>query len=260
MTSQLEGQRKELIDTNQQLDARRRFTETMLAGVSAGVVGLNGDGEITLINRAAARLLNATPDELEGRHYSEAVPELAGLIRRAMSENHGRAAGQADLKRTGVVRHLNVQVRSEAGEASHGFVVTFDDITDLVSAQRTAAWAEVARRIAHEIKNPLTPIQLSAERLKRKYAERGRPPIPKSSPSAPTPSSARWATSAAWSTSSRRSRACRRLSIEDRAGAGTGARRRLPAARGPSADRLRGHRADRAHRRSNATGGWWRRR
>ncbi len=170
MTSQLEAQRKELVDTNEQLDARRRFTETMLAGVSAGVIGLNGEGEITLVNRATARLLNATPEEIEGRHYSEAVPELAGLIRRAMGEGQGRASGQADLKRTGTARHLNVQVRSEAGEAGHGFVVTFDDITDLVSAQRTAAWAEVARRIAHEIKNPLTPIQLSAERLKRKYA------------------------------------------------------------------------------------------
>jgi two-component system nitrogen regulation sensor histidine kinase NtrY len=171
MTSQLEGQRAELVETNEQLDARRRFTEAMLAGVSAGVIGLNGEGEITLVNRATARLLNATPEEIEGRHYSEAVPELAGLIRRAMNEGPGRASGQADLKRTGTVRHLNVQVRSEAGEAGHGFVVTFDDITDLVSAQRTAAWAEVARRIAHEIKNPLTPIQLSAERLKRKYAE-----------------------------------------------------------------------------------------
>jgi len=170
MTSQLQSQRKDLVDANQQLDARRRFTETMLAGVSAGVVGLNADGDVTLINRAAALLLNTTAEDMEGRHYSEAVPELAGLIRRAMSETQGRASGQVDLKRTGAVRHLNVQVRSEAGEASHGFVVTFDDITDLVSAQRTAAWAEVARRIAHEIKNPLTPIQLSAERLKRKYA------------------------------------------------------------------------------------------
>ena len=171
MTSQLENQRRELIETNTQLDARRRFTETMLAGVSAGVVGLNADGEVTLINRAAARLLNATPEELEGRHYSEVMPEFAGLIRHAMAENQGRAAGQVDLKRTNSVRHLNVQVRSEAGEASHGFVMTFDDITDLVSAQRTSAWAEVARRIAHEIKNPLTPIQLSAERLKRKYKD-----------------------------------------------------------------------------------------
>jgi two-component system nitrogen regulation sensor histidine kinase NtrY len=170
MTSQLEAQRKELVDANFQLDARRRFTEAMLAGVSAGVVGLDGDGRITLINRMASRLLNAVPEDVEGRHYSECIPELAGLIRRAMSEPTARAAGQLDVRRDGALRHLNVQVSSEAGDKTHGFVVTFDDITDLVSAQRTAAWADVARRIAHEIKNPLTPIQLSAERLKRKYA------------------------------------------------------------------------------------------
>jgi len=170
MTSQLEGQRKELIDANFQLDSRRRFTEAMLEGVSAGVVGLDGEGRITLINRTASRLLDATPEEIEGRHYSECVPELAGLIRRAMSEPMAQAAGQVDVRRDGALRHLNVQVSSEAGDKTHGFVVTFDDITDLVSAQRTAAWADVARRIAHEIKNPLTPIQLSAERLKRKYA------------------------------------------------------------------------------------------
>ncbi|HXJ01257.1 MAG TPA: PAS domain-containing sensor histidine kinase [Micropepsaceae bacterium] len=170
MTSQLEGQRKELVDANFQLDSRRRFTEAMLAGVSAGVVGLDGEGRITLINRMASRMLNAVPEDIEGRHYSECIPELAGLIRRAITEPTARAAGQVDVRRDGALRHLNVQVSSEAGDKTHGFVVTFDDITDLVSAQRTAAWADVARRIAHEIKNPLTPIQLSAERLKRKYA------------------------------------------------------------------------------------------
>jgi two-component system nitrogen regulation sensor histidine kinase NtrY len=171
MTSQLEGQRNALVDANRQLDVRRRFTEAMLAGVSAGVVGLNGEGRVTLINRTAAQLLNAAPEEIEGRHYSECMPELAGLIRRAMREAANRTSGQVDVKRDGVARHLNVQVSSEAGEKEHGFVVTFDDISNLVSAQRTAAWADVARRIAHEIKNPLTPIQLSAERLKRKYAD-----------------------------------------------------------------------------------------
>jgi nitrogen fixation/metabolism regulation signal transduction histidine kinase len=106
---------------------------------------------------------------METSHYSEAVPELAPLILRAMSEPVGRAGGEVTIKRSGNPRTLSVQVTSEKGSAD-GFVLTFDDITDLVSAQRTAAWADVARRIAHEIKNPLTPIQLSAERLKRKYA------------------------------------------------------------------------------------------
>jgi len=169
MTSQIEVQRNELVDANRQIDARRHFTEAMLAGVSAGVVGLDGEGRVTLINRMASRLLNVAPEELEGRHYAETVPELAGLVRRAINEPSGRASGQVDVRRDGTVRHLNVQVSSEAGE-EHGFVATFDDITELVSAQRTAAWADVARRIAHEIKNPLTPIQLSAERLQRKYA------------------------------------------------------------------------------------------
>jgi len=169
MIGQLETQRSALVSANQQIDDRRRFTETVLAGVSAGVVGVDSDGQITIVNRAAARLLNASPEELEGRHYSETVPELAGLIRKAMSEHVGRASGEVTVKRTGTPRSLSAQVASEHGTHS-GYVVTFDDITDLVSAQRTAAWADVARRIAHEIKNPLTPIQLSAERLKRKYS------------------------------------------------------------------------------------------
>ena len=169
MTGQLGAQRDDLIAANRQIDERRRFTETVLAGVSAGVIGIATDGVLTIVNRAAARLLNSAPEELEGRHYSESVPELAALIRRAIAEPVGRASGEVAVKRSGAARTLSVQVSSEQG--AHGFVATFDDITDLVSAQRTAAWADVARRIAHEIKNPLTPIQLSAERLKRKYMD-----------------------------------------------------------------------------------------
>jgi two-component system nitrogen regulation sensor histidine kinase NtrY len=166
MTMQISAQRDELISASHQIDARRRFMEAVLAGVSAGVIGFNSEGVVTLVNRAAARLLNAAPEEMEGHHYSEAVPELSGLIRKAMGEPVGRASGEVIVKRAGATQTLSVQVDSDsAGD----FVATFDDITDLVSAQRTAAWADVARRIAHEIKNPLTPIQLSAERLKRKY-------------------------------------------------------------------------------------------
>ena len=169
MTGQLSAQRSDLVNANRQIDERRRFTETVLSGVSAGVIGVDHDGQITIVNRAAERLLNGTEDEISGRHYSETVPELAGLIRRAMSEPLGHAGGEVTIKRAGRPRSLSVQVTGEQGAA--GYVVTFDDITDLVSAQRTAAWADVARRIAHEIKNPLTPIQLSAERLKRKYMD-----------------------------------------------------------------------------------------
>ncbi len=169
MTQQLSAQHSDLMEAGRLNETRRRFMETVLSGVSAGVVGIDGDGRITIVNRAAARLLNAAPEDMETSHYSEAVPELAPLIRRAMSEPVGRAGGEVSLKRAGATRMLSVQVTSERG-STEGFVVTFDDITDLVSAQRTAAWADVARRIAHEIKNPLTPIQLSAERLKRKYS------------------------------------------------------------------------------------------
>jgi two-component system nitrogen regulation sensor histidine kinase NtrY len=169
MIAQLLTQRTELVDASHQIDMRRRFTEAVLAGVSAGVIGLDTDGNVTIVNRAAARLLHVASADIEGRHYSEAIPELAALVRRAVSEPVGRASGEASIKRGNKARNLSVQVDSERGDA--GFVVTFDDITDLVSAQRTAAWADVARRIAHEIKNPLTPIQLAAERLKRKYTK-----------------------------------------------------------------------------------------
>ncbi len=168
MTQQLVAQRAELVDTNRQLDNRRRFTETVLSGVSAGVVGVDHDGKITLINRAAARLLDVTPEDMEGSFYAETMPELAALVRKAMEEPVARASGEVQVKRGAKSRSLSVQVSGDTD--AQGVVVTFDDITDLVSAQRTAAWADVARRIAHEIKNPLTPIQLSAERLKRKYA------------------------------------------------------------------------------------------
>ena len=171
MTAQLDTQRDALMAASQLNDERRRFTEAVLAGVSAGVVGLDNDGHITIVNRMAARLLSAEPDEIEGQHYSEVMPELAALIRRAIQEPVGRASGEATIKRGSMTRNLSVQVSSEAGIFESGYVVTFDDITDLISAQRTAAWADVARRIAHEIKNPLTPIQLSAERLKRKYGK-----------------------------------------------------------------------------------------
>jgi two-component system nitrogen regulation sensor histidine kinase NtrY len=169
MTQQLDSQRSALMEATRQIDERRRFTVAVLEGVSAGVIGLDAEGQITIVNRAAARLLNAAPEELEGQHYAAAVPELSALIRKAISEPVARAGGEVTIKRGGTPRSLSVQVASEHGQYSSGYVVTFDDITDLVSAQRTAAWADVARRIAHEIKNPLTPIQLSAERLKRKY-------------------------------------------------------------------------------------------
>ncbi len=168
MTSQLEGQRQELVDANRQLDERRHFIETVLSGVSAGVIGLDGNGRINLANRSASEL---TGIDLEGRIGSdirELVPETDGMLRKA-GANAGRPLEKEILwgKRE---RTLLVRLTSEVvDDRVSGFVVTFDDITELVAAQRKAAWSDAARRIAHEIKNPLTPIQLSAERLRRKY-------------------------------------------------------------------------------------------
>ncbi len=173
MTSQLESQRSELVEANRQLDRRRRFTEAVLGGVSAGVIGIDREGRINLPNRSAAKLLETEIEDLTGRILADAVPEMAALLDEARARPDRGAEGQIKIARRGRWRILIVRVdsdRAHGGERG-GHVVTFDDVTDLVQAQRTAAWADVARRIAHEIKNPLTPIQLSAERLKRKYGK-----------------------------------------------------------------------------------------
>ena len=168
MAAQLGEQRQELVKANRQLDRRSRFTEAVLSGVSAGVVGLDREGVITLPNASAARLLETDVASLRGRRLVAAVPEMAPLLERA---RRGRMVEQQlALIRNGH-RHI-FHVRISPDQAPLGranFIVTFDDVTELVSAQRTAAWADVAKRIAHEIKNPLTPIQLAAERLKRRY-------------------------------------------------------------------------------------------
>jgi len=171
MTSQLETQRSELVEANRQMDQRRRFTEAVLAGVSAGVLGLDGEGCINLPNRSALDLLNTDYEQLVGRRLTDVLPEMAPLLSQARARPDRVVEGQVSVVRKG---HRSIfMVRVGADRSARGgtsFVVTFDDITELVTAQRRAAWADVARRIAHEIKNPLTPIQLSAERLKRKYS------------------------------------------------------------------------------------------
>jgi two-component system nitrogen regulation sensor histidine kinase NtrY len=170
MTDKLKAQRDELIAANDQLDDRRRFMEAMLSGVSAGVLGLDADGKISLVNRSALALLGRREEDLVGKSLHQAVPEFNALYNQAMTRSSGMSEGQVDMRIDGSDRSLVVRVTTETSDAQgHGFVITFDDITELVSAQRNSAWADIARRIAHEIKNPLTPIQLSAERLKRKY-------------------------------------------------------------------------------------------
>ena len=172
MTRQLDEQRSELIEANRQLEDRRRFTEAVLAGVSAGVVGLDREGRVNLPNRSATALLGAEMGDLAGRLLAEVVPEMAPSIARAVSNPDRLVEDDVTLNIGDESRtlHVRIAVERDRKDAVIGFVVTFDDMTELLSAQRKAAWADVARRIAHEIKNPLTPIQLSAERLKRKYA------------------------------------------------------------------------------------------
>ncbi|MBI2719770.1 MAG: PAS domain-containing sensor histidine kinase [Rhizobiales bacterium] len=170
MTGHIKKQRDELVATNETLDTRRRFTEAMLAGVSAGVIGIDPGGEISLVNRSALNLLGKSESDLIGRSVAEALPAFGPLYDQATARPSGFAEGQIDVAGHSASRSYFARFTTESAEdKNHGHVLTFDDITDLVSAQRNSAWADIARRIAHEIKNPLTPIQLSAERLKRKY-------------------------------------------------------------------------------------------
>jgi two-component system nitrogen regulation sensor histidine kinase NtrY len=172
MTQELRTQRDDIVRARDLIDSRRRFTEAVLASASAGVIGVDGEGRISILNRSAERLIGCTETEALGRLLTEIVPELSEIFASARVGVQRLVQGQVTINRNGKERNVSVRVTSEqsgAAEYEYGYVVTLDDITELVTAQRTSAWADVARRIAHEIKNPLTPIQLSAERLRRKY-------------------------------------------------------------------------------------------
>jgi two-component system nitrogen regulation sensor histidine kinase NtrY len=164
MTSQLETQRSDLVNARQDAEDRSRFTQTVLSNVSAGVVGLDRAGRVTAANSSAAALLGVDARDLEGRRLVDVAPEFADIT----AQDTGVAGPRRiDLSRMGDTVHLSVRV--SGGDGASDVVLTFDDMTKLIAAQRQEAWKDVARRIAHEIKNPLTPIQLSAERLQRKY-------------------------------------------------------------------------------------------
>ena len=176
MTHQLEVQRGDLIEAHRIEDERRQFTEAVLGGVSSGVIGLDKDGNINLPNKSGAQLLGLSADEMMNKPLQSIIPEMADLFEMAklskkVDANYfDQIEALIELIRDNRQITLRTRITAEGNQdITNGFVVTFDDITELQSAQRTAAWADVARRIAHEIKNPLTPIQLSAERLKRKY-------------------------------------------------------------------------------------------
>ncbi len=170
MTSQLQGQQQGLVEANRQLDERMRFTETVLAGVSAGVIGLDEKCRVHLSNRSASELLGCNLENTVGSPLISLLPEIAPLLEKSRKRPDRLFSDEIRLERDGHGITLLINIAGEKlGGETLGYVVTFDDVTELLSAQRKAAWADVARRIAHEIKNPLTPIQLSAERLKRKY-------------------------------------------------------------------------------------------
>ena len=172
MTQELRRQHAGLIAASDLIDTRRRFTEAVLSGVSPGVIGLDAAGFVTIANPAAERMLDLPSDALIGQPLGRAVPELAPVLAESEARQRSLQQQQIQLTRSRGERTVTVRVTSEQAQGtSRGSVVTLDDITDLVQAQRSSAWGDVARRIAHEIKNPLTPIQLSAERIRRKYGK-----------------------------------------------------------------------------------------
>ena len=168
MTRQLKGQRDTLLTTNEQIERRRRLFDSVLSSVTAGVIGLDPDGVVTFVNRAAERIL-MIDEETQARPLNVVIPEFGPLLEVLRTSNAETEQDEVRVSRAGVAETLLVRI-ARRGE-DEGYVIAFDDVTDLVTAQRMAAWGDVARRIAHEIKNPLTPIQLSAGRIKRKFRE-----------------------------------------------------------------------------------------
>ena len=170
MTRQLKAQRDRLLTNTEQIERRRRLFDSVLGSVSSGVVGLDPRGRVTFVNRAAERLLD-WHDDRQSLTLSLAVPEFGPLFERLRATASGFVQEEIKVSRGGQAEHLLVRMSTRASEDGkrEGYVVAFDDVTTLVAAQRMAAWGDVARRIAHEIKNPLTPIKLSAERIRRKF-------------------------------------------------------------------------------------------
>jgi two-component system nitrogen regulation sensor histidine kinase NtrY len=172
MTQELRTQRDELISASDVIDSRRRFIEAVLSSASAGIIGVDGTGKIGILNRSAEKLIGHVESEALGKPLDEIIPELNEIMTTARSSAQRLVQGQIEIRRGAVERTLSVRVSAEqSAQSRESYIITLDDITELVTAQRTSAWADVARRIAHEIKNPLTPIQLSAERIRRKFGK-----------------------------------------------------------------------------------------
>ena len=174
MTHQLKGQRDALLESSAQTEERRRLFDSVLSSVTAGVIGLDPKGRVEFMNRSALRLLDMEEGDDHHRRLAKAVPEFAGLLEQLRTEGRANAQAEIRMTRRGQLETLLVRMaaRRRAEGGLEGYVVAFDDVSKLVTAQRMAAWGDVARRIAHEIKNPLTPIQLSAERIDRKFGRK----------------------------------------------------------------------------------------
>ncbi|WP_274628822.1 sensor histidine kinase NtrY-like [Arvimicrobium flavum] len=174
MLLELKSQRNEILAAKDVMDERRRFSEAVLSGVTAGVIGVDAVGTITIVNRSAETMLAISAAEAVGQNLSVVLPHIGRIFEIGRNSQRPVYREQVTFFRARLERTFNVQVTIEQGDRQVGeksYVVTVDDITDLVQAQRSTAWADVARRIAHEIKNPLTPIQLSAERIRRRYGK-----------------------------------------------------------------------------------------
>ncbi|UFX41754.1 PAS domain S-box protein [Bradyrhizobium sp. 41S5] len=172
MTQELRTQRNELVDASETIDSRRRFIEAVLSSASAGIIGVDASGTIGVLNRSAEKLIGHAESETLGHPLSDVLPELDEMMKSAREGTQRLVQGQVTILRDGNERNLSVRVSAEqTSQSRDSYIITLDDITELVSAQRTSAWGDVARRIAHEIKNPLTPIQLSAERIRRKFGK-----------------------------------------------------------------------------------------
>ncbi len=172
MTQELRTQRDELVNASELIDSRRRFIEAVLSSASAGIIGVDASGSVGILNRSAEKLIGHAESETLDHPLSDVLPELDDMMKTARESTQRLVQGQITINRDGHERNLSVRVTAEqTSQTRDSYIITLDDITELVSAQRTSAWADVARRIAHEIKNPLTPIQLSAERIRRKFGK-----------------------------------------------------------------------------------------
>jgi two-component system nitrogen regulation sensor histidine kinase NtrY len=172
MTAELRTQRDELVSASDLIDSRRRFIEAVLSSASAGIIGVDASGSVGILNRSAEKLIGHAESETLDHPLSDVLPELDDMMKTAREGTQRLVQGQITITRDGHERNLSVRVSAEqTSQSRDSYIITLDDITELVSAQRTSAWGDVARRIAHEIKNPLTPIQLSAERIRRKFGK-----------------------------------------------------------------------------------------